>query len=194
MNYNRGKWYCSLRTLCWCVAGQGECCSHIASVLFYIETWNRVNEKLSCTQVRCSWLILTAVREVPYAPVSDIDFRSAKKLKQNVDQTINSLTESEGIAKGGEAVEASTPVPDETDLSTFYTELNSCKTKPVSLTSIHPFSETFVSKSRNIPTISDLFDMKYLDLEYHDLLNECSNVNIQITAAERKMIEEDNPK
>ena len=136
----------------------------------------------------------TATREVPYAPVSDIDFQSAKKLKQNLDQTIKSLTEREGIAKSREAVEVSIPVPDETDLSNFYTELNSCKTKPVSLSLIHPFSETFVSKSRNIPTISDLFDMKYLDLEYHDLLNECSNVNIQITAAERKMIEEDNPK
>jgi len=82
-----------------CMAGQGECGSHIASILFYIEAWNRVNEKLSCTQVKCSWLMPTAVREVPYAPVSDIDFRSAKKLKQNLGQTIKGLTTSEGIAK-----------------------------------------------------------------------------------------------
>ena len=75
-----------------CMTGQDECCSHIASVLFYIETWNHVNEKLSCTQVKCSWLMPTPVKEVPYAPVSDIDFRSAKKLKQNLDQTINYLT------------------------------------------------------------------------------------------------------
>ena len=33
-----------------CMAGQEECCSHIASVLFYIEAWNRINEKLICTQ------------------------------------------------------------------------------------------------------------------------------------------------
>ena len=65
-----------------CMAGQGECCLHnIASVLFYTEAWNRVNEKLSCTEVKCSWLMPTTVREVPYVPVSDIDFRSAKKLK-----------------------------------------------------------------------------------------------------------------
>ncbi len=24
-----------------CMTGQGECCSHIASVLFYVEAWNR---------------------------------------------------------------------------------------------------------------------------------------------------------
>ena len=29
-----------------CMAGQGECCSNIASVLFCIEAWNRVNENL----------------------------------------------------------------------------------------------------------------------------------------------------
>jgi len=128
-----------------------------------------------------SWLMPTAVREVPYVPVSDIDFRLAKTLKQN----------HEGIAKSREAVEVSIPVPDETNLSNFYTELNSFKTKPVSLSLIYPFSETFVSKSRNIPNISYLFDIKYLDLEYHDLLEACSNVSIQITAAERKIIEED---
>ena len=174
-----------------CMAGQGECCSHIASVLFYIETWNRVNEKLSCTQVKCSWLMPTAVKDVPYVPVSDIDFRSAKKLKQNLDQTINNLTIREGIPKAREAVKVSVPVPDEADLSKFYTELNSCKTKPVTLSLIHPFFESFVSKSRNIPTIPDLFDKKYLDLEYHALLEACSNVNVQITAEERKLIEED---
>ena len=147
----------------------------IASVLFYIEAWNRVDEKLSCTQVKCSWLTPKAVKEVPYAPVSDIDFRSAKKLKRNLDQTINSFTTKKGISKSGDAAKVLVPVPDESDLSMFYTELNSCKTKPVTLSLIHPFSESFVSRSRNIPTIRDLFDKKYLDLEYHDLLEACSN-------------------
>ena len=121
-----------------CIAGQGECCTNIASVLFYIEAWNRVNETLSCTQVKCSWFIPRAVKEVPYAPVSDIDFRSAKKLKQNLDQTIKGLT--------------------------CTTELNYCKSLGRSLSSIHLFPKTFVSKSRNILTISDLFDKKCSDL------------------------------
>ena len=76
------------------MAGQGECCTNIASVLYYIEAWNRVNKKLSCTQVKCSWLMPTAVKD---APVSDIDFRSAKKLKQNLDRTINNLTRKESV-------------------------------------------------------------------------------------------------
>ena len=52
------------------MAGQGECCSRIASVLLYIETY---------------------VKDVPYAEVEDIDLRSAKKLKQNLDDSIDKL-------------------------------------------------------------------------------------------------------
>lgn len=76
------------------MTGQGECCTNITSVLYFIEAWNRVSKKLSCTQVKCSWLMPTAVKD---APVSDIDFRSAKKLKQNLDRTINNLTRKESV-------------------------------------------------------------------------------------------------
>ena len=41
-----------------CMADLDECCSHIASVLFYIECWTRVIGKLLCTQVKCTWLYL----------------------------------------------------------------------------------------------------------------------------------------
>ena len=37
-----------------CKAGLAESCSHIASVLFYLEAWTKINGKLSCTQVKCS--------------------------------------------------------------------------------------------------------------------------------------------
>ena len=30
-----------------CMAGLGECCSHVASVLFYIEVWTRLDGKLA---------------------------------------------------------------------------------------------------------------------------------------------------
>ena len=77
-----------------CKAGLAESCSHIASVLFYIEAWIRINGKLACTQVKCTWLLPTFVNEVPYARVRNIDFSSAKKLKENLDARIDCLTES----------------------------------------------------------------------------------------------------
>ena len=72
-----------------CKAGLGESCSHIASVLFYIEAWTRINEKLACTQVKCTWLLPTYVKEVAYAEVKDINFRSARRLKAELDKNID---------------------------------------------------------------------------------------------------------
>ena len=37
-----------------CKAGLAETCSHVASVMFYIEAWTRINGKLACTQVKCT--------------------------------------------------------------------------------------------------------------------------------------------
>ena len=36
-----------------CKARLAESCSHVASVLFYVEAWTRINGKLACTQVKC---------------------------------------------------------------------------------------------------------------------------------------------
>ena len=74
-----------------CIAGLGECCSHTASVLYYIEFWTRVNGKVSCTQVKCTWILPTYVKQVDYARINDIDFTSAKKLKENLDKSIENF-------------------------------------------------------------------------------------------------------
>ena len=68
-----------------CKAGLAESCSHVASAMMYIECWARINGKMACTQVKCSWLLPTYVNEVTYERVRDIDFTSAKKLKENLD-------------------------------------------------------------------------------------------------------------
>ena len=76
-----------------CMEGLGECCSHIASVLFYIEVWTRLHGKLACTQVKCTWLLPTYVKEISYACVEDINFKSARKLKNDLDASIENIGE-----------------------------------------------------------------------------------------------------
>ena len=177
-----------------CMAGQGECCSHIASVLFYVEAWNHVNEKLAC-HGHCSWLLLAAVSGVPYAPVSDMNFTSAKKLRKNLDKSINSLPTSCITSSGQGTVTdkgtVTTPPATKSKASISVptvTELNLCKTKSLALSLIHPFSDYFITKSRHIQTIPYLFDKKYLDMEYHNLLEAWSNVNNEIIEDEIKKV------
>ena len=76
-----------------CKAGLSETCTHVVSLLFYIENWTRINGKLACTQVKCKWLLPTYVSEVLYTKVQDINFQSAKKLKENLDDKIKQLSE-----------------------------------------------------------------------------------------------------
>ena len=55
----------------------GEACSLASSLLFYIEAFSHGKEAKSCTQEECKWLLPKAVKEVPYLPIDDIDFRGA---------------------------------------------------------------------------------------------------------------------
>ena len=148
-----------------------ESCSHVASVLFYIEAWTRILGKLSCTQVKCTWLLPSYVKEVPYARVRDIDFSSARKLKANLDAKIDSIGERREVCVASLGSNLRTiKVPTLSELNNLCRQLIKGKVKPVALSLIEPYSDQFVLKSRQILTISGLFDPENMSLSYPDLL------------------------
>ena len=62
-----------------CMAGLGECCSHVDSVLFYLEVGTRSNGKLGCTQVTCSWILPTYVKKSPMTWLVTLILRQLKR-------------------------------------------------------------------------------------------------------------------
>ena len=76
-------------------------------------------------------------------------------------------------------------------MDSFYAELNNCKFKPTALSLVTPFADSFVLKSREIPTVHDLSDPKYQDLEYLELLQVCFEKEIELSEEQRLQIEED---
>ena len=42
---------------------------HIASVLFYLKAWTKVNRRLACTQMKWSWILPSFTNKVEYARV-----------------------------------------------------------------------------------------------------------------------------
>lgn len=125
-----------------CMAGLGECCSHLTSVLFYLEVWTRLNGKLACTQVKCTWLLPTTAKQVDYASVKDINFSSAKKLKADLDKSIESLdSTSSAFSPAAQPCEPSgteingSPLqkPYADEMREFYKSLSECSIKPVCL-------------------------------------------------------------
>ena len=180
-----------------CMAGLGECCSHIASVMFYIEFWTRVNGKLSCTQVKCTWILPTYVKEVNYSKIENINFTSAKKLKADLDKSVESLSVGSPMPRQSTPIpakpKASTLIekPSEDELSGFFASLSECKVKPVALSLVKPYSESFIIKSRNIPSVTDLFQEDYLMPSYPELLKECYSVDIVLSDEDIELIERD---
>ena len=107
-----------------CIAGQGETCSHIASVLFYIETFNRVRGRLACTDKQCVWILPTYNIDIPFAQAEDIDFRSATKLKQKLDETVEKLDDNAscfvpGDSKTSDKQKKDIQAPTEAELNSF---------------------------------------------------------------------------
>lgn len=181
-----------------CKAGLAESCSHVASVLFYIEAWNRIHGKLACTQVKCSWLLPTYVNEVEYKRVKDIDFRSAKKLKESLDKKIDSLSNATTPPQQYASEQGrKTPLnvdarPSSTaEMSAFFDKLNQCNVKPVALSLTKDYADQFVAKSRSVPVVSDLFETVNLELQYPELLRKCVNVQLDISNEDISKVELD---
>ena len=59
------------------------------AILFYVEGWTKINGRLACTQVKCSWLLPSFADHVEYARARDINFTSAKKIKADLDSKIS---------------------------------------------------------------------------------------------------------
>lgn len=66
-------------------------------------------------------------------------------------------------------------------MDTFYAKLSKSSSKPIALSLIPEYADSYILKSRCVPTISDLFDKRYLALSYPELLKACQEVDIEIT-------------
>ena len=66
---------------CKCVAGLGESCSHIATLLWAIEAGVRLSNSMTVTQKRAYWVMSSGVKDVSYAPRKDISFCGKSNLR-----------------------------------------------------------------------------------------------------------------
>ena len=63
---------------CDCIAGLGETCTHVASLLWATAAGVERRESLTVTQKSAYWVITPAIKTVPYAPLSEISFLGKK--------------------------------------------------------------------------------------------------------------------
>ena len=126
----------------------------------YLETSTRLNEKPTCTQQQCQWVIPAYQKNIPYARVHDLDFTSPKG---KIDTALDTLPPP-SKATTHKSVSVGISPPTEAELSKFYKSLSDCGTKPGILSVVLPYAKGYAPRSslRSIPTpLPELYQQKY---------------------------------
>ncbi len=161
---------------------------------------SQAKKSLSCTSIPCYWLPPN-FRSVPFARISDIDFTAPEKKRQKIisefaqPQSSASIT----VLQDNQSSIVSTSTrntlkPTLAELTSFYTALLNTKTKPVALSLVPGFCESYVPAQLTgiLPApLSELYQKEYCDLSYPDLLSLCKEKfkTIALTSNQIKMVE-----
>ena len=170
---NSGK---VLFTHCDCMAGLGESCSHVASLLWAIEAGCKRRDSLTVTDKKAYWVLPTSVKTVPYARVKDINFSKTPCSTSTVKPS-------------------SVTSPSETALTNFLNCINDCPSKPALLSLVPAHSDSYIPKSVNpeLPVVlSSLFDNSIADADYPTLLKKSEKTCelLQVTKKQQEVVEE----
>ena len=93
--------------------------------------------KCQNVQVKCSGLLPTYVDHVEYARVQDINFTSAKKMKTDLDEKIDNISDFPFTnSSPQQAPTKKIPEPTEAEMDAFYAELSKCDIKSIALSLI----------------------------------------------------------
>ena len=167
---------------CTCMAGAGEACSHIASVLFTLDLNTQMKQQFSCTSLPCSWLPST-FRSVPFSEISKIDLTTPKhKRKQTV-------TESCGKPS---TKKISIPKSTDSDLAMFHNEISQGPGKAVVLSLMAEYNDSYVPETESEMVLTELHDPTAIELTYNDFLTKCEHIyeSISFTFNQAVMVEE----
>lgn len=169
---------------CNCMAGLCEACSHVGAVLFAIEAGVRMRDSVTCTQEKSKWVMPGYVKDIPYQPVSEIDFSSAK-------QKHSRLSDEE--PKNVKKMRARVEEPSAEVQKDFFKALSSCGFKPVILSLIPPYSDTYVPKVNNeLPKpLTGLYNEQCVNDSFEELLNKSTDTfsTLNISSEEAQVVE-----
>ena len=174
-----------------CMAGLGEACSHIASILLTLEANVQARKSMSCTSLPCSWLPPT-FKSVPFAPISDIDFTDPEKRLKASSSTPITDNPLGSVSRGAQSTNLS---PSVGELDNLFTKLSDSGKKPVILSLVAKHSDAYVPlyKQGTLPKpLTDYCGKQYLQLNYPDLLTQCEAfyASLSISPAQANEVEE----
>ncbi|XP_057687550.1 zinc finger protein 2-like [Corythoichthys intestinalis] len=159
------------------MAGLGETCSHVTSVMFAVETAVKMKNDTTSTSVSCSWQAPSQTQNVEYSRSSDMDLTSpAAKKRKCAGESVTSVTPGEQELQ---------PPQDYTD---FYRKLHFSGVKPVVLSVLPDYCKEFVPKTVKLDLpkpVSSVFMEIHASKSLDELTAEASTDDSQISAGEQ---------
>jgi hypothetical protein len=154
---------------CTCMAGLGECCIHVAALLFYIDDCIRKKEDVTPTMVPAYWKT-PASKAVEYAEIKDINFSTPLNFN---DKCINES-------------HPSVPLMTDEEFKKVAKELHDANSNSSLLKLMPDFNDV---EEKHCLDLTRLFKESNLKLSLKELLNEALKIDMSLSATEAKLVE-----
>jgi len=161
------------------------------------------------TQKSAYWVMPSGVKDIPYAPVKEMDFTGRKKSATMIEthqfataSSPSPISSRAGMPTSSRAgtptsSRSATPVsvfqkPSEQEVEELFASLSKCKTKPAILTLVAPYADNYVPKSLNEnlpPCLSQLYNPDAILMNYGELLKHCETYDIEVTQEQADAVE-----
>jgi len=135
------------------------------------------------------------MKSIDYAPIREIDFTSASRKKRKLDEMIDeSVGENDPAEPTSDSCLKDCIPSTDDELDQLFDAMSLAGTRPAILSLVDPYSDNYVPKSSQSvfpKPLNFLHDESYVQLEYHDLLQVCESISLEITAEMSQLVEKE---
>ena len=165
------------------MAGLGETCSHVSSLLWVIAVGVEKRDALTVTQKSEYWVMPPAIRSVTYAPIKEIHFIGKKRKTSNcVSDDSSSSTSSKQKCN----------IPTFEDKKQFlYSVACSRSAKPAVLSVLPGYCDEYIPSALSSdlpPVLTVLYKPSNLAISYYELLKTSSETVLMVTDEQIKAV------
>lgn len=171
------------------MAGLGESCTHVASLMFAVEAIIRLRETATVTQEPAYWKLPASKKKVEYPAERNIDFSSSKMLKKKLDNTIDKHSSVDLNESVNTSAKSSKILPVSSDkFDVFLLTINVDRPSCLALHKNYSDQYVPVSLQPHFPqVISELYDERLVGLAYDELLSHCQSISDRLTVTENEV-------
>lgn len=154
---------------CLCMAGLGECCSHVGAVLFYLQHAFNIKSTKSVTDVYAYWAAPSLDKSIP-SKISEINFNHPKNMAS---------TQSKLKPKSSYIQKLPLTLNDSNTFKNFLGKLQTINSQASILKVVTPFNLKFVKN--NFPkSLTNIFKDEYATLSREELVDIGSKLDFSL--------------